>query len=39
MRGKSASSIQSAITGNKGGMGALGPLTATQIQSIADALR
>lgn len=39
MRGKSASSIQSAITDNKGGMRALSPLTSTQIQSIANALR
>jgi hypothetical protein len=39
MRGKSASSIQSAITGNKGQMGALSPLTPAQIQSIANALR
>jgi mono/diheme cytochrome c family protein len=39
VRGSSASSIQSAITGNKGGMGYLSTLTATQIQNIANALR
>jgi len=39
MRGKSASSIQSAINGNDGNMGPLRALTPAQVQSIANALR
>ncbi|HLO26108.1 MAG TPA: cytochrome c, partial [Geobacteraceae bacterium] len=37
-RGATASAIQSAITGNKGGMGSLSFLTSAQINAIAAAL-
>jgi hypothetical protein len=37
-RGASASTIQSAISGNEGGMGSLSTLTTAQIQAIAAVL-
>lgn len=37
-KGRTAAQTQSAITGNKGGMGSLSSLTAAQVQAIADVL-